>query len=68
LPGGNPGHGKHQTKILEKTGFLRRFQAQFENEKKELSSWNQGAEVLRHEFGLPELLTAGCASLSRPTR
>jgi hypothetical protein len=27
-------HGKHQTKILEKTGFLRRFKAQPENEKK----------------------------------
>jgi hypothetical protein len=34
---------------------------------KERASWNQGANVLRHDFSLTQLLKAGCASFSRPT-
>jgi hypothetical protein len=49
--------------------FGQEFPAAFQqlHRKKESTSWNTGADVLRHDFSLPHLLKAGCVSLSRPT-
>ena len=49
--------------------FGQEFPAAFQqrNREEERAAWNKGANILRHDFSLIPLLTAGCASLSRPT-
>jgi len=61
------GRLEHSPKIVNVFG--QKFPAAFQqrNRKKERASWNKGANILRHDFSLIPLLTAGCASLSRPT-